>query len=193
MATGSNIRVGDAERDAVATQLREHYGDGRLTLDELNERLDQTLRARTGADLNAVMRDLPTLGSSWASATADTARLTGDSGRARPGGRSQPGGQSRWGTQPPPGGQYQWGGRGDPGNEYGPRRRGLSAVGAVIPMLLMVWGLLILGGVLAFGGGGGRPLAIVLFLAALALIRRMFGRRRRAAFGGPCGRRGRPW
>jgi hypothetical protein len=44
MATGSNIRVGDAERDAVATQLREHYGDGRLTLDELNERLDQTLR-----------------------------------------------------------------------------------------------------------------------------------------------------
>ena len=54
MATGSNIRVGDAERDAVATQLREHYGDGRLTLDELNERLDQTLRARTAADLTAV-------------------------------------------------------------------------------------------------------------------------------------------
>ena len=25
MATGSNIRVGDAERDAIATQLREHY------------------------------------------------------------------------------------------------------------------------------------------------------------------------
>ena len=27
MATGSNIRVGDAERDATATQLREHYAD----------------------------------------------------------------------------------------------------------------------------------------------------------------------
>ena len=32
MATGSNIRVGDADRDATATQLREHYAAGRLTL-----------------------------------------------------------------------------------------------------------------------------------------------------------------
>ena len=62
MATGSNIRVGDADRDATATQLREHYAAGRLTLDELNERLEQTFAARTGADLNAVMRDLPSLG-----------------------------------------------------------------------------------------------------------------------------------
>ena len=70
MATGSNIRVGDAERDATATQLREHYATGRLTLDELNERLDQTFKARTGADLKAVTRDLPALGSPWAGATA---------------------------------------------------------------------------------------------------------------------------
>ena len=61
MATGSNIRVGDADRDATATQLREHYAAGRLTLDELNERLEQTFTARTGTDLNAVMRDLPSL------------------------------------------------------------------------------------------------------------------------------------
>ncbi|HTX26840.1 MAG TPA: DUF1707 domain-containing protein [Streptosporangiaceae bacterium] len=59
MATGFNVRVGDADRDAIAAQLREHYADGRLTLDELNERLDQTFAARTTADLNAVMRDLP--------------------------------------------------------------------------------------------------------------------------------------
>ncbi len=98
MATGSNIRVGDAERDAVATQLREHYGDGRLTLDELNERLDQTLRARTAADLNAVTRDLPSLGSSWTGATAGTARLTGQDEpgpAARPVAVGQPVGRPR--------------------------------------------------------------------------------------------------
>ena len=59
MATGYNVRVGDADRDAVATQLREHFADGRLTLDELNERLDQAFAAKTKADLNTVMRDLP--------------------------------------------------------------------------------------------------------------------------------------
>ena len=59
MATGYNVRVGDADREAVAAQLREHYADGRLTLEELNERLDQTFAAKTKADLNTVMRDLP--------------------------------------------------------------------------------------------------------------------------------------
>jgi len=59
MATGYNVRVGDADREAVAAQLREHYADGRLTLEELNERLDQTFAAKIKADLNTVMRDLP--------------------------------------------------------------------------------------------------------------------------------------
>src|SRR5438132_9546906 len=59
MATGFNVRVGDADREAVAAQLREHYADGRLTLDELNERLDHAFAAKTRADLNAVTRDLP--------------------------------------------------------------------------------------------------------------------------------------
>ena len=59
MATGYNVRIGDADREAIAAQLREHYADGRLTLDELNERLDQTFAAKTKADLDVVMRDLP--------------------------------------------------------------------------------------------------------------------------------------
>ena len=59
MATGYNVRVGDADRNAVAIQLREHFADGRLTLDELNERLDQAFAAKTKADLNTVMYDLP--------------------------------------------------------------------------------------------------------------------------------------
>ncbi|HZR48802.1 MAG TPA: DUF1707 domain-containing protein [Streptosporangiaceae bacterium] len=60
------MRVGDAEREAVAAQLREHYADGRLTLDELNERLDQAFAARTRADLTAVTRDLPVSGRPFA-------------------------------------------------------------------------------------------------------------------------------
>jgi hypothetical protein len=59
MATGYNVRVGDADREAVAAQLREHFADGRLTLEELNERLDQAFAAKTQADLNTVLRDLP--------------------------------------------------------------------------------------------------------------------------------------
>ena len=59
MASGYNVRVGDADREAIAAQLREHYADGRLTLEELNERLDQAFAAKTKADLNTIMRDLP--------------------------------------------------------------------------------------------------------------------------------------
>ena len=59
MTEGFNVRVGDADREAVAAQLRDHYADGRLTLDELNERLDQTFGAKTKADLTTVMQDLP--------------------------------------------------------------------------------------------------------------------------------------
>jgi DUF1707 SHOCT-like domain len=59
MAIGPDFRVADADRDAAASQLREHYAAGRLTLDELNERLDQTFAAKTRTDLDAVMRDLP--------------------------------------------------------------------------------------------------------------------------------------
>lgn len=70
MASGSNMRVGDAEREAVAAQLREHYADGRLTLDELNERLDQAFAARTRADLTAVTRDLPVTGRPFGTAGA---------------------------------------------------------------------------------------------------------------------------
>ena len=29
MATGYNVRIGDADREAITAQLREHYADGR--------------------------------------------------------------------------------------------------------------------------------------------------------------------
>lgn len=58
-ARKSSLRVGHAEREAVAADLREHYASGRLTLEELNERLDAALAAKTHADLDALMTDLP--------------------------------------------------------------------------------------------------------------------------------------
>jgi hypothetical protein len=63
------IRVGDAERDQVTSALHEHFVQGRLTRDELDERLEAALSARTVGDLRAVTRDLP------ADATADLSPL----------------------------------------------------------------------------------------------------------------------
>jgi hypothetical protein len=53
------VRVSDADRHAVIDELQRHTGDGRLTLDEFEQRVDEVLQARTGAELDATMRDLP--------------------------------------------------------------------------------------------------------------------------------------
>ncbi|MBC6460915.1 DUF1707 domain-containing protein [Actinomadura sp. HBU206391] len=54
-----HLRVGDAERDEVAVSLHDHFAQGRLTREELDERLEATLSAKTAGDLRAVTRDLP--------------------------------------------------------------------------------------------------------------------------------------
>jgi len=53
------LRIGDAERDAAAADLGEHYAAGRLTIDELHERLDAVFAARTLGQLTKIMADLP--------------------------------------------------------------------------------------------------------------------------------------
>jgi hypothetical protein len=53
------LRIGDAERDAAAADLGEHYVAGRLTLDELHERLGAVFSAKTYGQLGRVMADLP--------------------------------------------------------------------------------------------------------------------------------------
>ena len=161
MATGYNLRVGDADREAAAGQLREHYADGRLTLDELNERLDQTFAAKTKADLNTVMRDLPQTAPPGSGGYGQT----GSTGW-------QPGWQGPMVTRPT---NY----RDDQGARQGSRPFSVFA-----PLMGLVWVFVILGAVSLFGlGGGDRPLAIVLFLAALALFRRLFGFGRRRGTG----------
>ena len=53
------LRVGDAERDAVAEILRREHVNGRLDPVEFQERLDRSLAAKTYADLDALVVDLP--------------------------------------------------------------------------------------------------------------------------------------
>jgi hypothetical protein len=73
-------RASDADRDIAADILCAAVGDGRLTLDELDDRLGAALSARTTIELAALIADLP--------------------GRpcapARPPGRSDQAARSRW-------------------------------------------------------------------------------------------------
>jgi hypothetical protein len=57
--TSPDLRASDADRDRVATQLRDHLADGRLTLDEFTERVDAAHAARTVGELGELTRDLP--------------------------------------------------------------------------------------------------------------------------------------
>jgi hypothetical protein len=54
-----NLRIGDAERDGAIAQLREHFVAGRLTFDELTERIDVALSAKTQRQIDRLMADLP--------------------------------------------------------------------------------------------------------------------------------------
>jgi hypothetical protein len=55
----SRLRISDADRHRVAEILREAAGEGRLDLDELDERLEAAYAARTYADLVPITSDLP--------------------------------------------------------------------------------------------------------------------------------------
>ncbi|NYI65753.1 hypothetical protein BJY26_000059 [Spelaeicoccus albus] len=54
-----SVRASDQDRDLVAEVLRESAGDGRLTMDELDERLGQAFAAATYGELDDLVADLP--------------------------------------------------------------------------------------------------------------------------------------
>jgi hypothetical protein len=174
MAAGNEMRVGDAEREAAAAELREHYASGRLTLDELNERIDKAFAAKSRGDLNVLMTDLPSRRPSEAAGLPE-AGPTGDSGPFGAGGPFGPSGPF---------------GPGGGGWNSGPRAAGpLRTAGSVFVTMLVVAAVFLVGTLGVFGIGAGRPFGIVLILAAFGLLRRLFFRRRV----GGCGprRRGR--
>ena len=57
--TDQSIRLSDAEREAAAADLGEHFAQGRLTADEHAERLEQVWGARTRGEIAPIFRDLP--------------------------------------------------------------------------------------------------------------------------------------
>jgi hypothetical protein len=102
------IRIGDAERDAAATALGEHFAAGRLTKDEYDERAEQIWAARYGNDLDPVFVDLP---------KPVTARPV-----------AQVPGQPQW-SRPP-----QWSG---PAQRRGPQPRPFFWAAPILPLLVV--------------------------------------------------------
>ncbi len=151
MASGDNLRVGDAERESVAAELREHYAQGRLTLEDLERRLDAAMAAKTRADLDQLVKDLP---------------------HTNPPGAPLPA---------PASGNWRQHGRGHGGGYGGPRQRAIlrrfSVLLAAVASLLIVFDFMA-GLRLPLPGRLGLLLAIFVFIRAL--LRRMFrfGRRR---------------
>jgi len=91
------LRASHEDRDQVAEQLRVAAGDGRLSPEELDERLELALTARTYDELAAVVADLPAAGTAvsptalslatGAQAPKDLIRLHCSSGHAERQGR----------------------------------------------------------------------------------------------------------
>src|SRR5579875_1592731 len=82
------IRVSDADRDRVAARLREHYAAGRLSFEEMEERVSAALSAKTAGDLRRVLADLPepapVLHRAWDQAPGWPGGPAGPGGRAGP-------------------------------------------------------------------------------------------------------------
>ena len=57
----SDLRASDEDRERAAAEIRAHFAAGRLTEEELNERLDAVYKARTQDELRSLRTDLPPL------------------------------------------------------------------------------------------------------------------------------------
>ena len=73
MADAPNLRVSDEQRERAAQDIREHFAAGRLTDDELSERVQAVYDARTEQELKALLADLPKLPATPAQQKAELA------------------------------------------------------------------------------------------------------------------------
>jgi class 3 adenylate cyclase len=76
----TELRASHADRDRVVEMLRTAAGDGRLTADDLDQRLEAALTARSLADLEPLLADLTTTA---APAVPDLVRIECASGSAK--------------------------------------------------------------------------------------------------------------
>jgi hypothetical protein len=61
MAYDPNMRASDSDRDRTAALLREHHAAGRLTPEEFSDRLDRAFEAKTAGEIDALLKDLPSI------------------------------------------------------------------------------------------------------------------------------------
>ncbi|MFE5240188.1 MULTISPECIES: DUF1707 domain-containing protein [unclassified Streptomyces] len=73
------MRASDAERERVAETLREAVAEGRLEMDEFEQRLDATYKARTHGELEPLVRDLPVPGTLAGPVTGAVSERAGSS------------------------------------------------------------------------------------------------------------------
>lgn len=72
-----HLRVSDAERQAVADRLAEHYGEGRLDQTEFDDRVGRAMSAKTRGDFSGLFDDLPESGPAGALGAAGSAGSAG--------------------------------------------------------------------------------------------------------------------
>ncbi|MBL1099640.1 DUF1707 and DUF2154 domain-containing protein [Streptomyces sp. 205] len=72
------MRASDAERERIAEVLREAVAEGRLDMEEFEERLDAAYTARTHAQLEPLVRDLPVPGTTPGALSAPESCGDGD-------------------------------------------------------------------------------------------------------------------
>jgi len=97
MSQGGNgdpgLRASDADRERIVEQLRQHTADGRLTMEEFDQRMSAAYAAKTYGDLAQLTRDLPVdLGARGAGAG------TGQSGAGQWGTGQKQKGSATWGA-----------------------------------------------------------------------------------------------
>ena len=78
MADDGNLRASDEQRDRAAAEIREHFAAGRLTDEELSERVQAAYDARTQGELETLMSDLPKLPATRAQQKAELAQRRRD-------------------------------------------------------------------------------------------------------------------
>ncbi len=83
----NELRASHDDRDRVVELLRVSAGDGRLTAEELDERLELAMTARTYGELARLVADLPAVGSALSPAAAlrakDVVRIDTRSGHVK--------------------------------------------------------------------------------------------------------------
>jgi Domain of unknown function (DUF1707) len=165
MSSGSGLRVGDAERDAAAERLRESFAQGRLTMDEFNNRLSAALAATTQRELSQLTRDLPHTSLPGLPLPQPQSAASGQhTGLPYPGRQQHAGGQ-----------QYAGGQRS--GSRGGPRARSRLFLVMAALLALSLLASTVLTPLRMFPLGGRLAIFLVIFGVIRSVVRRVFGRR----------------